>query len=360
MARLAGRGGRDVGRRFAHDSGISAAMTGRTTGRDPRVIHRSARPEGRRRFVARLAPERGWEVGRRFAHNPRSSAAMTGRATRRDPRVTKRGPRKRGGGLMARLTGRRGRDVGRRFGHDSGISAAMTGRTTGRDPRVIHRGARPEGRRRFVARLAPERGWEVGRRFAHNPRSSAAMTGRATRRDPRVTKRGPRKRGGGLMARLAGLRGRYVRRRFAQRRPAVMARGAAGRDPRVVIACGHKDPIRRAHSVAGIARSSCRHVPSRLPAGLDSVMAGRAGTGGHPHVFERCARPGHSSMATIAGHRGREMRRGLSLCGTVVMAPCATSRSDAVMGKECGFPTCGPMATVTVHRGGQMVRRLKG
>ena len=110
---LAGRRGRNVGRRLAYDSGISAAMTGRTTGRDPRVIHRGARPEGRRRFVARLAPERGWEVGRRFAHNPRSSAAMTGRATRRDPRVTKHGPHKRRRGLVTTLARRRGRDVAR-------------------------------------------------------------------------------------------------------------------------------------------------------------------------------------------------------------------------------------------------------
>ena len=30
-------------------------MTGRTPGGDPRVIHRGARPEGRRRFMARIA-----------------------------------------------------------------------------------------------------------------------------------------------------------------------------------------------------------------------------------------------------------------------------------------------------------------
>jgi hypothetical protein len=92
MARLAGRGGRDVGRRFAHDSGISAAMTGRTTGRDPRVIHRSARPEGRRRFVARLAAACGREVGCRFAQ--RRPAVMARGASRHDPRVIKRGSRK--------------------------------------------------------------------------------------------------------------------------------------------------------------------------------------------------------------------------------------------------------------------------
>ena len=314
--RVTGQGRIRMATRFT--AGDGPIVTSETSAwRHPRVTELRPR-KGCRRFVAHFAGLCRRKVVYRFA--PCRRAVMAGGAARHDPRVIKRGAQERRGGLMTTLARGCSRDVGRRFGHDPRIPAAMTGRTTGHDPRVIHRGARPEGRRRFVARLAPERGWEVGRRFAHNPRSSAAMTGRATRRDPRVTKRGPRKRGGGLMARLAGLRGRYVRRRFAQRRPAVMARGAAGRDPRVVIACGHKDPIRRAHSVAGIARSSCRHVPSRLPAGLDSVMAGRAGTGGHPHVFERCARPGHSSMATIAGHRGREMRRGLSLCGTVVMA----------------------------------------
>ena len=78
---------------------------GRTTGRDPGVIHRGARPKGRRRFVARLAALRRRYVRRRFLHNPRIPATMTGRAAR----------------------------------HDS---------------RVIHRGARPEGRGRFMARIA--------------------------------------------------------------------------------------------------------------------------------------------------------------------------------------------------------------
>jgi hypothetical protein len=52
---LAGRGSRNVRRRFRHDPGIPAAVTGRTAGCDPRVIHRSPWPEGRRRFVARIA-----------------------------------------------------------------------------------------------------------------------------------------------------------------------------------------------------------------------------------------------------------------------------------------------------------------
>ena len=68
-------------------------------------------------------------------------------------------------------------------------------------PGVIHRRSRPEGRRRLVAGFAALRGWEVGRWFA-------------------------------------------------QRRRAVMTGRAAGRDPRVVIARGHKNPICRSHTVA--------------------------------------------------------------------------------------------------------------
>ena len=161
---LARGGGWEVVRRLAHDPDIPAAMTGRTTGRDPGVIHRGARPEGRRRFVARLAAACGWEVGRRFAQ--RRCTVMTAHATRHDPGVIKRGPHKRRGGLVTTLAGRRGRDVGRRLGHDPRIPAAMTARAVGRDPYVIHRGARPEGRRGFVARFAAACSREVGRRFA--------------------------------------------------------------------------------------------------------------------------------------------------------------------------------------------------
>ena len=97
-----------------------------------------------------------------------------------------------------------------------------------------------------------------------------------------------------------------------------------------------------------------------LPAGLDPVVTGRTGTGGHPHVFERCARPSYSSMTTIAGHRGREMRRGLSLCGIIVMALRTTAWCNPIVSKEGWSPARGAVATVTVGRGRQVVRRLKG
>ena len=175
---------------------------------DPGVIHRGARPKGRRRFVARLAALRRGYVRRRFAQ--RRPAVMTGGAAGRDPRVIKRGPHKRCRGLVTTLAGCAGRDVIRRFAHDPRIPAAMTGRTTGRDPRVIHRGTRPKGRRRFVARLAALRRGYVRRRFAQ--RRPAVMTGGAAGRDPRVIKRGPHKRCRGLVTTLAGCAGRHVSR----------------------------------------------------------------------------------------------------------------------------------------------------
>ena len=59
--------GREVIRRLAHHPGISAAMTGRTTGHDPGVIHRCPRPKGSRGLVTGLAPQRRWYVSRRLA-----------------------------------------------------------------------------------------------------------------------------------------------------------------------------------------------------------------------------------------------------------------------------------------------------
>ena len=266
--------------------------------------------EGRRGLVTRLAGRGGREVGRRLAQRRRT--VMTGRATRHDPGVTKRGPRKRRRGLVTCLARGGGRDVVRRLAHDPRISAAMTGRAADHYPRVIHRGARPEGRRRLVARLA-----------------------RLGRRD--------------------------MRRDLAFRLGPVMAGGAGSRHhARVVVARGDKQPIRRAHSVAGIARKSCRYVPSRLPTGLNPIMAGHAGACPDPRMFEGCASPANRPMAAVAGHGRRNMSSWLAYRGSLVMASGAGSRDHAVVRKKRGFPACGPVATVTVHRGGQMVRRLKG
>jgi hypothetical protein len=152
VTRFAGSGGREVVRRLTHDSSIAAAMTSRAAGRDPLVVHRRPRPKGCRRFMAGLAPQRGWNVRCRFAQGRRP--VMASRTAGRDPRVIKRSPGKRRGGFVTALTGSAGCDVCRRFGPDSGEAAAMTGHAAGRDPLVVHRRSRPKGCRRFMAGLA--------------------------------------------------------------------------------------------------------------------------------------------------------------------------------------------------------------
>ena len=109
VARLARGGGREVVRRFAHDPGVAAAMTGHTAGRDPLVVHGRPRPKGLRRLMTRLAPHRGWNMGRRFAQ--RRGPVMTGRTTRHYSRVIIRSPHKRGRRFVTVLTGGARRDV---------------------------------------------------------------------------------------------------------------------------------------------------------------------------------------------------------------------------------------------------------
>ena len=187
------------------------------------------------------------------------------------------------------------------------------------------------------------------------------MAGGAPSHDPRVIEHGPCKRGRGLMARLARLRGRYVRGRLACCLAAVVA-GAAGswNHACVVVARGHKRPIRCAHFVTAITRQGRRYVPSRFPAGLNPVMAGHAGTGCDPLMFEGRSRPTNRPMAAVTGHGRRNMSRRLACRNSLVMAFGAGSRSDTVMGKERRRPICRPVAAVAVDRGRQVVRRLKG
>ena len=151
---LARSAGRHVVRRLAHDPGIGAAMTGRAARRNPLVVHRRPRSEGRRTLMTSLAPQRRrdmccWLTQRR-------GPVMTGCAARRDPRVVKRGPDKRRGGLVATFARSTGRHVRRRFGLHPGIGAAMTGRAARRNPLVVHRRPRSEGRRTLMTGLTPQ------------------------------------------------------------------------------------------------------------------------------------------------------------------------------------------------------------
>jgi hypothetical protein len=200
-----------------------------------------------------------------------------------------------------------------------------------------------------MARLAPERGRNVTRCLAQSRRP--VMARRAPRHDPRVIKRRARKRRRRLMACLAGLRRRHVRGRFPPRRRPVMARRAPRRDPRVIISAGHKHPIRCAHSMAGIARSSCRHVHSRLPLSLDTVVTSCTSTWPNSRMFECRTNPANRPVATVTAHGRRNMTCRLAYRGSLVMTFGAGSRSDTVMGKERGRPICRPMTAAAINHG---------
>ncbi len=202
------------------------------------------------------------------------------------------------------------------------------------------------------------RRWDVRGHLA--PRCRPVMAGRAARRDPRMVERRPRKGRRGSVAGLARLRRWDVRGHLAPRRRPVMTGRAARRDSRVIISVGHEQPIRRAHSMAGIARSSCRHVPGRLPWSLDTVVTSCTSTWPNPRMFEACSCPADSPVATVAGHGRWDMCRRLAYRGRLIMAFGAGSRSDTVMGKERGGPICRPMAAAAINHGRQVVRRLKG
>jgi hypothetical protein len=106
------------------------------------------------------------EVVRRFAHNSGISPAMTRRTTRHDSRMVICSSRERGRGLVACLARRGRREVRSWFAYDACISAAMTNGAASDNSGVVHRRSRPKGRRRLMACLAPHRGWNMGRRFA--------------------------------------------------------------------------------------------------------------------------------------------------------------------------------------------------
>ena len=60
-------------------------------------------------------------------------------------------------------------------------------------------------------------------------------------------------------------------------------------------------------------------------------------------------------MATVTGHRCRNVSRGFALFGAIVVALGTAARGYSVMRKESGPPTGRAVTTVAVHRGRQMV-----
>ena len=350
MTGLASRGGRDVVRRFAQRR--RAVMARGTARRDPRVAELRSR-KGRRRSVAQFAGRRRRDMRRCLA--PCGRAVMTGRAPAHDPGMIKHGARKRRRGSVAGLTGLRRRDVRGRLAPCR--RPVMARRAPAHDPRVVKHGPQERGGRP-VARLAGRRRRDMRGRLA--ARRRPVMARRAPRRDPRVIECRARKRRRRPVARLAGRRRRDVCRRLASRCRSVMARRAATHDPRMIISVGHKHPICRAHSMAGIARSSCRHVPGRLPWSLDTVVTSCTSTWPNPRMLEGRTGPANRPVATVAAHGRRNMTRRLACHGSLVMAFGAGSRNDTVMGKKCWGPICRPMAAAAVNHSRQVVRWLKG
>jgi hypothetical protein len=111
---FAGSGGREMVRWLGDnptDPIHPGPMATGTTGRNPRMSHRSSRPKGGR-IVAGFAPCSGWEMGRRLgddiADKPRSGRMARGTATG-DATMVHQGPAERQRGLMAGLASRRGK-----------------------------------------------------------------------------------------------------------------------------------------------------------------------------------------------------------------------------------------------------------
>ena len=106
----------------------------------------------------------------------------------------------------------------------------------------------------------------------------------------------------------------------------------------MVVARGHKHPIRRAHFVTAVTRQGRRHVPSWFPACLNPVVAGQAGAERNPLMLEGSSHPANRPMAAVTGHGRQNMSSRLAYRYSLVMALGAGSRSDTVMGKECRRP----------------------
>ena len=269
---------------------------------------------------------------------------MTGRTAVHDPRVTKYGPGKRRSGLVTGIARSRGRNMIRSFSksHRPVVARGATARC---HTRMAERRRDPP--RRAVTGIAGLRRRYVRRRLA--PRCRPVMArGATTRRHPRMAerRRNPRRR---PVARIARLRRRYVRRRLAPHLgPVMTGRTAARHHPRVIVACADKQPVRHAHSVAAVAGSGCHQMPSRLPTGLNPVMASHTGTGHDAKMFEGSSRPTHGPVTTVTGHSRWNMSRRLAARGRWVMAFGTGSRSHPIVRKERGGPIRRPMAAVAI------------
>ena len=164
-----------------------------------------------------------------------------------------------------------------------------------------------------MAGRAVLRGWNMRRRFAQ--RRGAVMTGRAAARDPGVIKYGPRKRCGGLVTVFTWGCRRDMIGRFTHNPnvSAAMTSRAARRNPHVVIR--RSRPKGRRRLVTVLARSGRREVIRRFAdhAGIAAAVTERA-AGRDPCVIHRRAwsESRRGFVACVAGLGGRNVRRRLA------------------------------------------------
>ena len=179
----------------------------------------------------------------------------------------------------------------------------MTGRAAGRNPGVIHRRPRPKGCRRLVAGFAAERSGNMRRRFAQRRR--AVMTAHATGHDPGVIKRRPRKRRRGLVTILARSGGRHVVRWLAYDPgvPAAMTQHAVGRNPGAIDR--RSRPKGRRRLMAGFAAEGGWNVGCRFAQRRRAVMTGHATS--HDPCMVICGNPRkrYCGLVTILTWSGR-------------------------------------------------------
>ncbi len=112
--------------------------------------------------------------------------------------------------------------------------------------------------------------------------------------------------------------------------------------------------------MARVAGSGSRHVTGRFPSRLNSVVTAHAGAGDDAGMSKDRPGPGDGTMATIAGHRRGNVRRGLTLHRAVVVALGAGPRRHAVVCEKGRLPVGRAVTAVAVDRRRQVIGRLEG
>ncbi len=166
-------------------------MARRAARADARMVHRGARPKGRRALMAGGTIERRRDMVGRLADNA-ACAGMAGGAARGNAGVIEARAGKAHEACMACHAVRRSGDVVRGLGdwrHAIESRTVVARRAAGADARMVHRGAGSEGGRARVAGRAIKRCWDMcgglGDR-CNACESSPIMAARAARGDAGV------------------------------------------------------------------------------------------------------------------------------------------------------------------------------